>query len=385
MHRIDFARRDPRVVDLAMALTLLALMGLVGGLFRAEGHRPFDGWAYALTGLICLPLAARRAAPMTVLLTSAAAYVVYAGQGYLPGLHLWSPIVAFYSLAALKPPRVTAIGAGVAAGVMVASSLALHAPLFATLAQAVAVPAVAWALGNVSRQLEQRNRQLAEATAQLEYEQRRNIEHAVGQERLRIARELHDVVAHHMSMISMQAGLAGYVFDSDPETARTAVGTIGATSRETLDEMRRLLVLLRESDLEDAVEAPHPAPGLNLLPALADRAGAAGVDVELTTGGELATLPSGLQLAVYRVVQEALTNVLKHAGRCRAEITVRREPGVLRATVRNDGAPAGRTGTGGFGLTGMRERAKLYGGTLTAGPRPDGGFAVELTIPLPRQ
>jgi signal transduction histidine kinase len=203
------------------------------------------------------------------------------------------------------------------------------------------------------------------------------------QERFRIARELHDVVAHHMSMISMQAGLAGYVFDSDPETARTAVDTIGATSRETLDEMRRLLVLLREPDLEDAAGAPAPAPGLNLLPPLVERAEAAGIDVALTTSGDLESLPSGLQLAVYRVVQEATTNVIKHGGRCRAEISIRREPGMIHATVLDDGPGTGQTGTGGFGLTGMRERARLYGGTLTAGARPGGGFSVELAVPYP--
>lgn len=370
-------------MDLALALTLLVMMCLVGGLFPSGWHRPFDWWAYALTGLICLPLAARRAAPMAVLVVTSAAYVVYAAVGYLPGLHQWGPIVAFYSLAGLKPPRATAIGAGVAAGVMVASGLALRGPVFAILAQAVAVPAVAWGLGNISRQLAQRNRELAEATAQLEHEQRQHIEQAVVQERLRIARELHDVVAHHMSVISMQAGLAGYVFDSDPETARTAVDTIGATSRETLDEMRRLLVLLRESDLEGAAEAPDPAPGLNLLPSLLDRAEAAGIDTALTISGDLEGLPSGLQLTVYRVVQEAITNVIKHAGPCAAEITIRREPGVVHATVLDDGHGTGPTGTGGFGFTGMRERARLYGGTFTAGPRPEGGFAVRLTIPFP--
>ncbi|MFF1614360.1 sensor histidine kinase [Amycolatopsis sp. NPDC058278] len=383
MHRIIFVRGDTRAGDLALALTQLAMMCLVGALFRREGDQPFDWWAYVLTGVICLPLAARRAAPMAVLLVTSAAYVIYAAGGYLAGLHLWGPLVAFYSVAGLKPPRVTAIGAGVMAGVMVASGFAMRGPLVAIIAEAVAVPAVGWALGNVSRQLEQRNRQLAEATTQLEYEQRQHIEQAVVQERFRIARELHDVVAHHMSMISMQAGLAGYVFDTDPQTARTAVDTIGATSRETLDEMRRLLVLLRESDLEDADGAPAPAPGLNLLPGLAQRAEAAGVDVALHTSGDLESLPSGLQLAVYRVVQEATTNVIKHAGRCRAEITVRREPGAIHATVLDDGPERARTGTGGFGLTGMRERARLYGGTLTTGARPDGGFAVQLSIPYP--
>ncbi|MEV6874510.1 sensor histidine kinase [Amycolatopsis sp. NPDC051128] len=383
MHRITFVRRDTRAGDLALALTQFALMCVVGALFREGAYRLFDWWAYTLTAVISLPLAVRRSAPMTVLLVTSAAYVVFTAAGYLPGVNVWGPIVAFYSLAGLRPPRMTAIGAGPAAGAMFACGLALRGPLVANLAQAVAVPAVAWGLGNISRQLEQRNRQLAEATAQLAHEQQRNIEQAVVQERFRIARELHDVVAHHMSMISMQAGLAGYVFDSDPETARAAVDTIGATSRETLDEMRRLLVLLREPDPEDGAGTPAPAPGLNLLPSLADRAEAAGLGVALTTSGDLEGLPSGLQLAVYRVVQEATTNVIKHAGGCGVEITVRREPGVVHAAVLDEGPGTGRAGTGGFGLTGMRERARMYGGTITAGARPGGGFAVKLTIPFP--
>ncbi|WP_206796560.1 sensor histidine kinase [Amycolatopsis sp. MtRt-6] len=384
MHRIEFVRRHPRAVDLALAVTVLAAMGAVGGLYQPPGHRAFDGWAYVLTGVICLPLAARRVRPMSVLLTTSAAYLVYAALGYLPGLHFWGPVLAFYSLAAAKPRWPTAIGAAVTAVVVLCSGIALRAPLAAAVAEAVAVTAVAWGLGGVGRRLAERNELLAAATERLRCDQVRRIERALTQERLRIARELHDVVAHHMSMISMQAGLAGYVFDTDPPTARAAVDTIGTTSREALEEMRRLLVLLRESDVPATGGEPEPAPGLNQLAALADRARAGGVDVSLETSGDLESLPSGLQLTAYRVVQEALTNAIKHAGGGPVTIGVHRRPHAVTAVLRNGpGTTAARvTEPGGYGLIGMRERAKLYGGTVTAGPRPDGGFAVELTLPL---
>jgi signal transduction histidine kinase len=383
VQRIEFVRRHPRAVDLALAVTLFAAMCAVGGLYQPPGHRAFDVRAYVLTALICLPLAARRVRPMTVLLGTAAAYLVYAALGYLPGLHLWGPVLAFYSLAAAKSRWPTAIGAAVTAVVVLGSGLALRAPLAAAVAEAVAVTAVAWGLGGVGRRLAERNELLAAATERLRCDQVRRIEQALTQERLRIARELHDVVAHHMSMISMQAGLAGYVFDTDPPTARTAVATIGTTSREALEEMRRLLVLLRESDVVATGGEPEPAPGLNQLAALADRARAGGVEVSLETSGDLESLPSGLQLTAYRVVQEALTNAIKHAGPGPVTIGVHRRPHTVTAVIGNGpGAATPTAEPGGYGLLGMRERAKLYGGTVTAGPRADGGFVVELTLPL---
>ncbi|MEV7094012.1 sensor histidine kinase [Amycolatopsis sp. NPDC051045] len=379
---MEFVRRYPRAVDLALAVTMLAMMGAVGALYRPPGHRGFDAWAVLLTCVICLPLAARRVRPMPALLGSSAAYVVYAALGYLPGLHLWGPVLAFYSLAAAKPRWQTAIGAVVTAVVVLCSGLALHAPLAAVVAEAVAVTAVAWGLGGVGRRLAERNEQLAEATERLRCDQARRIERALTEERLRIARELHDVVAHHMSMISMQAGLAGYVFDTDPPTARAAVDTIGAVSREALEEMRRLLVLLRENDGAGTGGEPEPAPGLNQLAPLAGRARAGGVEVSLETSGDLENLPSGLQLTVYRIVQEALTNAIKHAGPGPVAIAVHRLPHAVTATIRSGPGSATREEPGGYGVMGMRERAKLYGGTVTVGPGPDGGFAVELALPL---
>jgi signal transduction histidine kinase len=307
------------------------------------------------------------------------AYVVYAEADYLPGLHLWGPLLAFYSVAAQRPPRVTAVGAVLGAVVGVVAGLALRTPVVGIVAQVPTSLALAWVLGNVARRLDQRNRQLAETTEQLRREQQAHVERMLTQERLRIARELHDVVAHHMSVISMQAGLADYVFDTQPATAREAVYTIGSTSREALDEMRRLLALLRVS------EDPEPVRRLEDLPALVERVRLAGVEIELDLADDLDELPSGLQLTVYRIVQEAVTNMVKHASPCQAEIVVRRQQEQLAATISNDrratDAPAA-PGSG-YGVLGMRERARLYQGTLTAGPRPDGRYTVELTIPLP--
>ncbi len=382
-------------------MVLFAAMCVMGAVYHEPGWRRFHLDSYLLTALICLPLAVRRLAPMLVLLLVSLAYVAYLTVGHSPSLNYWGPVLALYSLAGLRPNREAACGALVTAAVLFYSGMTPQFPWAAALVQATAVPAGAWILGGLTRQLAERNRQLAETTARLREEQRRRAEQAVAEERLRIARELHDVVAHHVAVISMQAGLASYVFDTDPATARGAVDVIGGTSRETLRDMRRLLTLLRGADGPGAPDADAggaadpllpedgPAPGLDRLPALAERVRAAGVDVVVDLADDVRTLPSALQLTVYRVVQEALTNVLKHAGPCRAEVRLRRDGQRLTVRISNDAGSApppaeDSTGDGGgHGLVGMRERARLYGGTVTAGPCVEGGFAVELTMPLP--
>ncbi|MEO6083752.1 MAG: histidine kinase [Umezawaea sp.] len=370
-------------MDPVLALVTFVTMSLVGGLFRTDAYRPFDLGAYLLTGLICLPLAARRVAPMPALVVTSVAYVAYAAAGHLPGVHLWGPLLAFYSLAAQKPPRATAIGAVVTAAAGVVSGVALRAPLIANLAFVLASVAVAWGLADVARQLHQRNEQLAEATEQLRREQQEQVEQMLSQERLRIARELHDVVAHHMSVISVQAGLADYVFETDPPTVRGAVTTIGSTSREALEEMRRLLDLLRVSELARDVEGVGSVPRLGQLPDLVERVRSAGVQVDLRVTGDLDSLPSGLQLAAFRVIQEAVTNVIKHAGPCRAEVVVRRHGRLLTATISNETRATAPDDGGGYGLIGMRERARMYRGTLTAGSGSGGRYVVELVCPCP--
>ncbi|RDI67378.1 signal transduction histidine kinase [Nocardia pseudobrasiliensis] len=367
-------------MDAAVALILFGATCWVGSAYEPAGFLRFDPWAFLLTGWVCLPLAARRIAPMLTLVTSAAGYLAYLTLDYYPSFNVYGPLVAFYTLAATRSVRQTAVGAVLFGAVLFYSAWLPDIPAAVAIAQGLGMPPVVWVLASVSRRLALRNRQLAEATEQLRREQRFRIEHAVSQERIEIARELHDVVAHHISVISMQAGVAKYVFDSDPPAARAAVHTIGDTSRETLEELRRVLKLLRTSDSPPDAE---PAPGFGRLEALIERVRGVGVDATLTITGSVDDLPTGLQLTVYRVIQEALTNVIKHAGPCRVTVAVHRDSRKLTATVTNDrGSIVARDpAAGGHGLLGMRERARVYGGTLIARPRAEGGYTVELAVP----
>ncbi|WP_157195414.1 sensor histidine kinase [Nocardia tenerifensis] len=385
---------NPHAVDTVVALTLLVAMFMVGTAYHPGEWRRFDLAAYLLTASTCLPLAARRAAPMLTHVAVSVAYVAYLELGFYPSLNFYGPMIAFYTVATTKASRTTTIAALILGGVLFYSALVVpELPIAVAVAQSTAPPLVLWGVAGVSRRLSLRNRQLAEATVQLRREQERRVEHAVGQERLQIARELHDVVAHHISVISMQAGLARYVFDSDPPTARAAVDTIGEISRETLEELRRVLNLLRTSDTpldsETALIDAEPVPVSRRLEELVERVRGVGLDVSLRISGAVAELPSGLQLTVYRVVQEALTNVIKHVGPCEADVSVHRDFRQLSVTITNERKPGtAPTATvepadGGNGLLGMHERARLYGGTLVAGPRPDGGYTVVLTVPWP--
>jgi signal transduction histidine kinase len=235
---------------------------------------------------------------------------------------------------------------------------------------------------------------------------------AVAEERLRIARELHDVVAHSMSVIAVQAGYGQYVIDASPADARDALGAIQATSRDALEEMRRMLGVLRQRDVSGPVRpAPPgtsmpvpraaagaspaagaaplaPAPGLADLDRLLQRTRGASVQVSLERSGQVRAVPAGVDLSAYRIIQEALTNVVRHAGggaRCTVSVGYGDEALDIRVT--DDGGrslvltPAAVTGTG-HGIIGMRERANLCGGEFSAGPLPDGGFQVTATLPL---
>lgn len=228
---------------------------------------------------------------------------------------------------------------------------------------------------------------------------------AVLLERIRIARELHDVTAHHLSVIAVQAGLARYVLTSDPQTADQALRTISEVGSEGLAELRRLISLLRP-DEDEATGAgagvgradDRPAPGIAQLPVLIERVGLSGTPSRYTVAGRQRQLPAGIELCVYRVVQESLTNVLKHAPGSSVDVRLEYEPGHVRVVVTDTGPhsiPPQRSGSprsiatqatghagAGVGLTGMRERAALYGGELSAGRKPDGGFEVSLTLPV---
>ena len=199
---------------------------------------------------------------------------------------------------------------------------------------------------------------------------------------MRIARELHDIVAHHMSVISLQAGLAEFVLDADPPTARNAIATVSDASREAMLEMRRLLDVLRVGRDEEV--DLQPQPGLAQVEELVARTRAAGLPVDLEITGNVRELPVGPDLCAYRAVQEALTNVLKHAGPARARVSVDYGERTLTVRISDDGAKTlvGTVPSAAHGIRGMRERAELYGGVLTAGSADGGGFAVLLRLPL---
>jgi signal transduction histidine kinase len=214
--------------------------------------------------------------------------------------------------------------------------------------------------------------------AALERDREQDARRAVAEERLRIAQELHDVVAHSMGVIAVQAGVGAHVIDSDPVEAKRSLEAIAETSRSSLTEIRRLLGVLRD----DNGALYTPAPGLADLSALVRDICSAGLRVDVRCQGAATDIPPGVDFTAYRIVQEALTNALKHAGRAQASVTVTYEPGALSLEIVDDGRGVnGRSTDGGHGLLGMRERVAVYGGTFDAGPRHGGGFRVGVRLP----
>jgi signal transduction histidine kinase len=272
-------------------------------------------------------------------------------------------LFAIGSLAAARPPRVSLPGL---VGLLGLSAMNFFTTTVDDTVFAMALAAGAWALGEAAR-----NRRAA-----IEEEAKR----AVGDEQARIARELHDVIAHTVSVIVVQAGAASDVFDSRPDQAKAALRSIEESGRDALRELRRLLA--GDSGSPDPTE---PQPGLARLEELAEPLQVGGLDVTVRREGEARELPAGVDLSAYRIVQEALTNTLRHARAAHAEVTVRYGDTEVEVEVRDDGrgaSAADANGAPGRGLVGMRERAALLGGTLEAGQLPGGGYRVHARLPL---
>lgn len=380
---------NPLVGDVALAAAASVVSLLLTHERTPENGlwAPTDTTGQILIVLSSAPLVARRRAPVVTWALACAVWTVEMANGYWPVAASFGPLLCLYTVAAARPPRTIAVCTVLTCAGWGYSAVVDEINAVPALVGKVVVTAVLCALGLTHRELARRNERLATLTEQLRREQEERARRAVAEERVRIARELHDVVAHHMSVISVQAGLAGYVFDSDPGTARQALGTIATTSQEALEEMRRLLSVLRVDQRGEGGVPYDAVPGMARIGELAERVGAAGVQVEVRTSGEPRALAPGVELCAYRVIQEALTNVLKHAAPARAVVRVQYHPHQLVVVVTDDGAPAmpPRAADGlsssGHGLIGMRERARLYGGTVTVGPRPEGGFEVRLTLP----
>jgi signal transduction histidine kinase len=347
---------------------------------------------YALALLHTLPLAARRRFPGAVLGIGVASGLAVAALGLPPVVLGVAILVAVYSVAAYGDRWVSL--AGLAAAELGSAAVQLTPGRFQapTVVTNALIIGAAWLLGHFvglrrvyTAQLEERTAELEDRTAELEQAREELARRAVTEERLRLARELHDVVAHSMSVIAVQSGVGAHVADSQPKEAAKALAAIEATSRAALTELRRLLGVLRQDGEHQGSLAP--VPGLADLDRLLGEVAKAGLAVKLRVEGARPQLPAGVDLSAYRIVQEALTNVVKHAGPARAQVVVGYRDHDVTVEVTDDGrgvmAPTGdgRAGVG-HGLIGMRERVAAFGGDLEVGPRPGGGFRVAARLPL---
>jgi signal transduction histidine kinase len=370
------------VQDGAMALILMAL-----SIYSLIDHRPNDPktdiWSYVIAIIGMGALTWRRTNPVAVLVVSTAAAVAMSSLGYGEAGLPWAAMIAFYSVAAYarRQTRLVAflvIAAAFATLLITNSSSDFDkADVFAN---ALAF-AIVWIIGQGLRSRRERLAEAEARAAQLERERDADARVAISDERRRIAQELHDVVAHAMSVIAVQSGMGAHVIDTQPEEAKKALQAIETTSRSALDELRRMLGVLREEG--ETGGALAPAPRADDVQTLIETVRAAGVPVELHWDGMTADVmpPDSVLLNRYRILQEALTNVLKHAGAASVVINIVERVGETTIEVVDDGRglaalPKPSGAPVGHGLVGMRERVGLFGGVLQAGPRPGGGFRV---------
>jgi signal transduction histidine kinase len=371
----DAAGTHPRAVDAVGAGVLAAL--ITGEVLFSDVAGPML-LLVPLGLLTTLPLALRRELPLAV------AILVTVGQLGLdqvsrvqePQTTLLPFLVATYSVGAFAPRPAAATGLAVAlAGLFLVEpgDIIVLWPL----------TAATWLVGRLVRSWHGQAVELGRLAAELERERAETARHAVADERARIARDLHDVVGHNLSLLVLQAGAERLALPADRPQTRDALAAIEQSGRASLSELRRLVGVLREDDDGPALA---PLPGVARLDELAEQVRGAGLPVDLCIEGEPVPLPAGLDVSVYRIAQEALTNAVRHAADASAvTVRVRYGDGDLRLEVIDDGRSARDTdsnGHPGHGLIGMQERVSLYGGELKAGPRPGGGFAVSARLPV---
>ena len=378
----DAIRRHPWWTDslLALGLTVIAVGSTVVSRTRYGYDAPV--LAAIVTLFTTLPLALRRYRPLEVLaitVTAETALLISRPGAGAP----FGVIVALYTVAAYCERRVSIRAAALTALPITVGVIVHNASHAGIVIPELAVFAIAWVIGDNLRTRRAYLAELEARAARLEREREEQADRAVADERVRIARELHDVIAHNVSVMVVQAAAGEDVFDEDPGKARESLAAVASTGRAALAELRRLLGVIRVED--DRVEPAYtPQPGIEYIDELVRQVRETGLPVGLSVLGEPRPVPEGVGLCAYRIVQEALTNTLKHAHAPTAQVQLRYVSDALELQVLDDGRGASAVnGTAsGQGLIGMRERVALFGGELTAGPRTGPGYEVRARLPL---
>jgi signal transduction histidine kinase len=392
------ARRRLRAHPLALdgALAAAVLVCMVGGSFAAphggSGGPDFGTRTPSVLSVLFMVLGAaalvlRRRNPMAVLLCTGAVTVIELVTGDPPAPVVFSAVIALYTVAAhTDRPTTWRVGLATMTVLTAAAMCFGSGPWYAQENLGIfAWTGMASAAGDAVRSRRAFVDAIRERAERAERTREEEARRRVAEERLRIARDLHDVVAHHIALVNVQAGVASHVMDKRPDQAKEALAHVREASRSALNELRATVGLLRQSG--DPEAPTEPAPGLAHLDGLLDTFRNAGLPVEYTPSHAVPGFPAAVDLAAFRIIQEALTNVQKHAGAgARAEVSVVRAGPAVEITVLDDGAGTGVPGEpgdgGGHGLIGMRERVSALGGTLTAGPRYGGGFRTQAILPV---
>jgi len=392
----DFLRRHPTWVDTFWAVFLLGLSGVsIASTSYASGRHGTATGALAVSAVMCVAIALRRRWPEKMLVLVLATGLAQLVLDIEPVAADFAMLVIVYTVAAVgarwasRFALATGLGAATLSQIRWPQEHTSSAGLVAIAVFQTVPFALAWVLGDSMRTRRAYFAQLEERAARLEKEREAQAKVAVAAERARIARELHDVVAHNVSVMVVQADGAAYVLDSAPDQAKKALETISSTGRQALAEMRRLLGVLRTGEHKEAGEYV-PQPDVEQIDDLVQQCRTSGLPVDFKVEGTPRPLPSGVELTAYRIVQEALTNTRKHGGpNTGASVRLVYFDDGLGLLVEDDGKGAphelyeeGGVDGQGHGLIGMRERVGMVGGTLDAGPRPGGGFRISALLPL---
>lgn len=374
----------PRVADVGLALLVQAALTMPFVVPRAP-ELPDATWAsYGLTTLTAVPLVWRRRAPVAVFFAVVAAGTLYRFALDGPGQPLPYPgLVAVYTVAALSPPR-KRLGIALVTFVITFPSVAANSGDAKELLFSLFVFGAAYVFGRLTDTRQAYVRAVEDRAAQLERANRIEAEQAAARERARIAREMHDILSHAVSLMIVQAEAGPVAVRTRPERAEAAFDAISATGRDAMAQLRRMLGVLRGDDAEPGRAPREPHPGPAALPGLVERVRDSGLDVAYDTTGEVRPLPADVGATAHRVVQEALTNVVKHAGAATVRVCLAYGADRLEITVVDDGrGPGASRAGGGHGLIGVRERAAAHGGSARTGPGPDGrGFELSVTLPI---